>query len=232
MKYILSVLLLLFMTGCGHHIMSYTKGAGMQVSWTPDSFTPNARIGFYEFLFSMNRENAHIRYSTNLGAGSVLGNDIFGIAKLYALIADKKENPSNLGSGTVIQIKTGPMMNGYIRDILNNPQLNQYHADIVKSLSSIKNELSDRETIVTPFETNSNKTPVAITEKGAFGDSRVSTPVNEVTKNSIEKQVKPNNIFDNIRDLIGYIILSIFIIIILILVIKNLKNIKSKNKEN
>jgi hypothetical protein len=63
----------------------------------------------------MNRENSNVRYTGNTGMG--IGNDIFGIASLYSMITGKESN-TNTGSGTVLEIKTGPTMNGYVRDVL------------------------------------------------------------------------------------------------------------------
>lgn len=228
MKKIFFIFMLLFLiSGCGHHVVSYTKGAGVDMSWTPDSFTPSVRAGFYEFLFSMNRENAHIRYTTNIGMG--IG-DIFGIASLYSMITGK-EASTGTGSGTVLEIKTGPMMNGYVDKILKTENFNENHANAIKHLTSVDNRLSDRETRITPFKSQSNATPVVTTEKGILGNSTVSTPVNEITKQAINKQVTPNSLIDLLQIWGLYIISGIIILVIIILIFIYFK-FKKNNNEN
>lgn len=92
----------LFIAGCGHTITSYSKGGGVEVSWTPDTFVPSVRAGWYEFVLAMFKENAHMRYSTNVGMG--IGNDILGIASIYAMATADKNKSGNMstGSGTVL----------------------------------------------------------------------------------------------------------------------------------
>lgn len=175
----LIALLMTLIVGCSHHITSYSKGGGFEFSWQPDSFTPSIRAGFYEFLFSMNRENGNVRYTTNTGMG--IGNDILGIASLYSLITGKESNTST-GSGTVLEIKTGPSMNGYIRDVLTESDLNDNHVKIIEAIHSVDVSLPDKETHVTPFKSSSNAAPVVKTEKGILGDLTVTTPVTEQTE--------------------------------------------------
>lgn len=174
MKSIILIILMILLSGCSHHVTSYSKGGGFEFSWQPDSFTPSIRAGFYEFLFSMNRENGNVRYTTNMGMG--IGNDIFGIASLYSMITGK-ESSTSTGSGTVLEIKTGPNMNGYVRDVLDNPNINENHVKIVEAVHKVDVSLPDKETHVTPFKSSSNAAPIVKTEKGILGDSIVSTPV-------------------------------------------------------
>ena len=163
MKKIILMNFIALLCGCSHHITSYSKGAGFEFAWQPDSFTPSIRGGFYEFLFSMNRENGNVRYTTNTGMG--VGNDIFGIASLYSMITGK-EYSSSTGSGTVLEIKTGPTISGYVRDILQNPEVNENHAKIIQYIHNVDVSLPDKETHVTPFKSSANAVPVVKTEKG------------------------------------------------------------------
>jgi len=190
----ISALVLFLGVGCSHHITSYSKGGGVEFSWTPDSFTPSIRAGFYEFLFSMNRENAHTRYTTNLGMG--IGSDMFGIASLYALITGK-EPATSTGTGTVLEVRTGPMVNGYVDKILKTPDINENHAKIIGHLASVDTHLSDRETRVTPFKAEANTTPVVKTTKGLL-KTEISTPTNEHTEDAIKEQVKSKGWIDAI----------------------------------
>ena len=215
-KIFLISLLIILSCGCSHHITSYSKGGGFEFSWQPDSFTPSIRAGFYEFLFSMNRENGNVRYTTNTGMG--IGNDIVGIASLYSMITGKESNTST-GSGTVLEIKTGPSMNGYIRDVLLNPHITENHAKIIQATHSVDVSLPDKETHVTPFKSSSNAAPVVKTEKGILGDLTVTTPVTEQTKQAIKQQVKSNNFIDTIKGWGNYIIIGIILIIVLTIIV-------------
>lgn len=114
----LIVLSLLLLTGCGHIVTSYSKGAGAEFSWTPDTIVPSVRAGFYEFLLTIQKENAHVRYSTNIGMG--IGNDMFGIASIWSMVTGKTAN-TGTGSGTVLEVKTGPMITGYTQKVLTAP---------------------------------------------------------------------------------------------------------------
>lgn len=200
----------LFFGGCSHHITSYSKGGGVEFSWTPDSFTPSVRAGFYEFLLSMNRENAHTRYTTNLGMG--LGHDIFGIASFYAMITGK-EPVSSTGTGTVLEVRTGPMVNGYVDKILKTPDLNANHATIIKSLASVDTHLSDRETRVTPFKAEANTTPVVKTTKGLL-NTEISTPTNEHTEEAIKEQVKSKGWIDVVYGWVLWAGIGVIVLII------------------
>lgn len=217
MKNIWIIGLMILLSGCSHHITSYSKGAGFEFSWQPDSFTPSIRAGFYEFLFSMNRENGNVRYTTNTGMG--IGNDIFGIASLYSMITGK-EYSSSTGSGTVLEIKTGPTMSGYVRDVLQNPNINENHVKIIQAVHNVEVSLPDKETHVTPFKASSNAAPVVKTKKGILGDSVVTTPVTKQTKEAIENQVKPNGIVDIVNNWGVYCIIGIILIIVLIVILK------------
>lgn len=216
MKHIWIIGLMILLCGCSHHITSYSKGAGFEFAWQPDSFTPSIRAGFYEFLFSMNRENGNVRYTTNTGMG--IGNDIFGIASLYSMITGK-EYSSSTGSGTVLEIKTGPTMSGYVRDVLENSDINENHVKIIQAVHKVDVSLPNKETHVTPFKSSTNAAPVVKTEKGILGDSVVTTPVTEQTQEAIKKQINPNNIIDVVNNWGIYAIIGIISGIVLIIIL-------------
>lgn len=233
MKNLIVILSLLFLTGCGHIVTSYSKGAGGEFSWTPDSFVPSVRAGFYEFLLTVQKENAHVRYSTNIGMG--IGNDMFGIASIWSMITGKNVN-TGTGSGTVLEVKTGPMITGYTQKVLTSPNFGQQQVQALKILSATDYELkSDKETRVTPYSTETNATPVVKTVKGIV-TTTTTTPTNEYTKDAIKKQVSSKGWIDAIYGWIWWIIIIIGIIIMIVIVffmrrwIKYERALKNKKK--
>ena len=149
-------LTLLLTVGCGHTITSYSKGGGIQISWTPDTFVPSVRAGWYEFVLAMFKENAHMKYSTNVGMG--IGNDIFGIASIYAMATADKNKSGNVstGSGTVLQVRTGPMINGYTQKVLTSPNFGTNQVEALKALTVVDTKLDLDTTKVAPFSTETN----------------------------------------------------------------------------
>ena len=90
-------------TGCGHNIATQTKGIGIDVSWTGNSYVPNLKLGYWDDNNAVVRGNTTMSSSTASG-GSVIGGDG--------------------GTSQTLQIATGTQVNeGYIKDILTDPNL-------------------------------------------------------------------------------------------------------------
>ena len=100
--FLISLIFLSFwIIGCSHTINSYSKGVGVEVTWNPDSFVPSGRVGFFEFLFSMTRENSHVRFNSNEGMDFGFFSCIGSILSLFS-----KEVPPAMSNniGTVVEI--------------------------------------------------------------------------------------------------------------------------------
>ena len=181
---------LLALVGCGHNISVYSKGVGVELAWRPNTAMPSIRFGSYENLDLVQRENNQVRYTSNNGVGF----DWFG---LKSLLGGGKGN--DIGMGTVLEVKTGPQINGYVADALLNPDVKPEHVEIAKAVTGVKMDLGDKETHVSLNEARTNTTPVVTTEKGAFGGVTVTTPTNQYTEKAIEGQAKTSSSHDSLK---------------------------------
>lgn len=213
MKYLmpLYILALLLMTGCGHVITTYSKGVGLEIAWSTDTIMPAVRMGTYENVDVAQKENTQVRYTSNTG----LGFDMFGIGKIVSLFGGKQDE-SDIGIGTVLEVKSGPMTTGYVADVLQNPNVKQEHVEIAKAMCLVNNSLGDKETHVGLAGAKTNVTPVVVTEKGILGNSTVTTPANQYTVDAIKKQVSPVGLFDVIKSFGFYIVAGIVLLFLIL----------------
>ncbi len=187
---IVMILSLLLACGCGHNIAVYSKGVGVEIAWRPNTIMPSLRFGSYENLDLVQKENNQVRYTSNNGAGF----NWFGLRSLIS--GDKSQD---IGMGTVLEVKTGPQINGYAADVLLNPEVKPEHVEIAKAITGVEMDLGDKEVHVGLGEVKANTTPVVTTEKGFFGNSKVTTPANEYTVDAIKEQVKTTGLMDIIK---------------------------------
>jgi len=195
----------LLLAGCGHNISVYSKGVGLELAWRPNTIMPSVRFGSYENLDLVQKENNHVRYTSNNGVGF----DWFGLKSLFG-----SDKDNGIGMGTALEVKTGPQINGYVADALLNPDVKPEHVEIAKALAGVQIDLGDKETHVSLNGAKTNATPVVTTEKGAFGSVTVTTPTNEYTKDAIREQVKTNGIHDVMKSWGLYIVCAVIVLIL------------------
>lgn len=56
MKFIsvfLCTLSIFLLSGCGHNIVTHSKGWGIELSWQQDSLIPNLRLGYWDVSYAM-----------------------------------------------------------------------------------------------------------------------------------------------------------------------------------
>ena len=196
---------LLALVGCGHNISVYSKGVGVELAWRPNTAMPSIRFGSYENLDLMQKENNQVRYTSNNGVGF----DWFGLKSLFG---GGKGN--DIGMGTVLEVKTGPQINGYVADALLNPDVKPEHVEIAKAVTGVKMDLGDKETHVSLNEARTNTTPVVKTEKGAFGGVTVTTPTNKYTEKAIEGQAKTSSNHDSLKPCRFHIACAVVVLIL------------------
>lgn len=211
-KYTIPAILFVFLVillsfGCGHNMSVYSKGVGAELAWRPNTVMPSIRFGSYENLDLVQRENNQVRYTSNNGVGF----DWFGLKSLFSGTKD-----NDIGMGTVLEVKTGPQLNGYSRDILMNPDVKPEHVEIAKSIAEVKVDLGDKETQVSISGAKSNATPVVTTEKGAFGNTKVTTPTNQYTQDAIKEQVKTTGIYDMLKSYGFYIVCAVIVLLLVL----------------
>ena len=197
----------LVLAGCGHNISVYSKGVGAELAWRPNTVMPSIRFGSYENLDLVQRENNQVRYTSNNGVGF----DWFGLASIFT--GGRK---NDIGMGTVLEVKTGPQINGYVADALMNPDVKPEHVEIAKAVTGVQMSLGDKEAIVSIDGAKSNATPVAVTEKGVFGDVTIATPTNEYTKDAIKEQVKSNSVHDVMKSWGLYVVCGIVLVFLVL----------------
>ena len=193
------------LVGCGHNISVYSKGVGAELAWRPNTIMPSIRFGSYENLDLAQKENNQVRYTSNSGVGF----DWFGLKSLFG---GGKGN--DIGMGTVLEVKTGPQINGYVADVLLNPDVQPEHVEIAKAVAGVQMDLGDKETHVSLDGAKTNKTPVVTTEKGAFGSVTVTTPTNQYTEKAIREQVKTTGIHDLLKAYGFYIACAVIVLIL------------------
>jgi hypothetical protein len=47
----------MLLVGCGHNVATQSKGWGIDISWSSDSYVPNMRLGYWDVTYLMVREN-------------------------------------------------------------------------------------------------------------------------------------------------------------------------------
>ena len=201
---------LLALVGCGHNISVYSKGVGVELAWRPNTAMPSIRFGSYENLDLVQKENNQVRYTSNNGVGF----DWFGLKSLFG-----GEKGNDIGMGTVLEVKTGPQINGYVADALLNPEVKPEHVEIAKAVTGVQMDLGDKETHVSLNEARANTTPVVTTEKGAFGGVTVTTPTNQYTEKAIEGQAiegqeKTNSNHDSLKPYRFHIACAVIVLIL------------------
>ena len=202
---IFAVAMSLLLAGCGHNIAVYSKGVGAELAWRPNTIMPSIRFGSYENLDLVQKENNQVRYTSNNGVGF----DWFGLKSLFT---GTKGN--DVGMGTVLEVKTGPQINGYAADVLLNPDVKKEHVEIAKAITGVEVDLGDKETQVSLNGAKSNATPVVTTEKSALGGVKITTPTNEYTEKAIKEQVKSNSLQDVLRAWGLYIACAVAVLIL------------------
>ena len=201
---------LLALVGCGHNISVYSKGVGVELAWRPNTAMPSIRFGSYENLDLVQKENNQVRYTSNNGVGF----DWFGLKSLFG-----GEKGNDIGMGTVLEVKTGPQINGYVADALLNPDVKPEHVEIAKAVAGVQMDLGDKETHVSLNGAKTNTTPVVTTEKGAFGGVTVTTPTNQYTEKAIEGQAiegqaKTNSNHDSLKPYRFHIACAVIVLIL------------------
>ena len=196
---------LLALVGCGHNISVYSKGVGVELAWRPNTAMPSIRFGSYENLDLVQKENNQVRYTSNNGVGF----DWFGLKSLFG-----GEKGNDIGMGTVLEVKTGPQINGYVADALLNPDVQPEHVEIAKAVAGVQMDLGDKETHVSLNEARTNTTPVVTTEKGAFGGVTVTTPTNQYTEKAIEGQAKTSSSHDSLKPYRFHIACAVIVLIL------------------
>lgn len=116
---IMAVILAIIITGCGHNMVTQSKGIGIDVSWTGENYVPNIKLGYWDETSAAVRGNANVSASTASGGGLMVGEG---------------------GTSQTFQIATGTQINeGYIKDILIDPNIDtEAKVAFIKALTKLE----------------------------------------------------------------------------------------------
>lgn len=116
---IMAVILAIIITGCGHNMVTQSKGIGIDVSWTGENYVPNIKLGYWDETSAAVRGNANVSASTASGGGLMVGEG---------------------GTSQTFQIATGTQINeGYIKDILTDPNIDtEAKVAFIKALTKLE----------------------------------------------------------------------------------------------
>ena len=63
----------MLLVGCGHNVVTQSKGWGIDISWSSDSYVPNMRLGYWDVTYLMVRENTQVTASSNADISAAAG---------------------------------------------------------------------------------------------------------------------------------------------------------------
>lgn len=135
----------MLLVGCGHNVATQSKGWGIDISWSSDSYVPNMRLGYWDVTYLMVRENTQVTASSNADISAAAGSGGGNIQTANADGSGGKNSPqlSSTGGGRVgntITMKTGQQVNGYMVDLTKaSPET---AAEIVKAIKGTDNKTS------------------------------------------------------------------------------------------
>lgn len=140
MKFIslfLCTLSILLLTSCGHNIATHSKGWGIDISWNQDSFVPNLRLGYWDVSYAMVKENVELKMKSSAGLNAAAGNSSTNSDATDQAKSSGSSLSSNAGgtASNEIEIKTGPQINGYAKEVLTNPNLKKETVDAIKAIT-------------------------------------------------------------------------------------------------
>lgn len=112
----------MMVVGCGHNVATQSKGWGIDISWSQDSYVPNMRLGYWDITYLMVRENTQVTATSNadISATAASGGGTLQTANADGSGAKNSPTLNSTGGGNVgnsITMKTGQQVNGYLVDL-------------------------------------------------------------------------------------------------------------------
>lgn len=195
-------------TGCGHNVVTHSRGIGMDVSWDGSSYIPNLRLGQWDVTNAVVKENVDVEANTITKAdvSTSAGGD------------QTASNGAQVGAsgGIQIKMKSGPQTNGYVKDVLTSKTLSEHSVELAKAIYSVKSEMPSTGTKAEVAESGEvkveqNTAPIATTtaetktesvdESGSTETKTTTTvtqiPVKEETQEAV--QTATESVSDAVR---------------------------------
>lgn len=128
----LCTLLVLVLTGCGHNVATHSKGWGIDISWQQDSFVPNLRLGYWDVSYVMVKENTEVKMKSNAGLSANAGNSNQGTGSEVKSPGSSLSSNAGGNASNEIEIKTGPQINGYTKEVLTSPNFKKENVNAIQ----------------------------------------------------------------------------------------------------
>ena len=185
-------------TGCGHNVVTHSRGIGIDVSWDGSSYIPNLRLGQWDVTNAVVKENVDVEANTITKAdvGATAGREQSG----------SNETQVAASGGIQIKMKTGPQTNGYVTDVLTSETLSNHSVELAKSIYSVKSEMTSAVTVaevtesgdvkveqnVTPIATTTTETKTESSDDSGTTEIKTTTtttsiPVKEETQQAVQE---------------------------------------------
>ena len=186
------------LSGCGHNVVTHSRGVGMDISWDGSSYIPNLRLGQWGVTNAVVKENVDVEANTITKAdlGTTTGEKQLG----------SNEAQAAASGGIQIKMKTGPQTNGYVTDVLTSETLSENSVELAKSIYSVRSELDSTgtraevtesgevkvEQNTTPITTTTTETKMESADESGTNETKTTTtvtsiPVKEETRGAVQE---------------------------------------------
>ena len=172
----------LFMCGCGHNAVIASKGWGIDISWTGESYIPNFRLGYWDSTSAVVKENVDIEIASSAGLN----------ASANSSSVSNSGATAGGNAGTTIKMKTGPQTNGYVKEVLTAQNINNNNVEMAKALYAVRSTMESKGVLSSSTPINTTSTANTDISKNITTQSVTSiTPINNIGTPVKEQTVTP-----------------------------------------
>lgn len=130
------VFICLLLTSCGHNSVIASKGYGIDISWTGESYIPNIRLGYWDNITTVVKENVDVEVASSAGLNASGGTGQSTRTGANAVAGGN--------AGTTLKLKTGPQTNGYVRDVLTSPTVGKNNTELAKAIYAVRSKMDSK----------------------------------------------------------------------------------------
>ena len=138
----------LFMCSCGHNAVVASKGWGIDISWTGESYIPNFRLGYWDSTSAVVKENVDVEIASSAGLN----------ASANSSSMSNTATTAGGNAGTTIKLKTGPQTNGYVKEVLTAQNINNNNVEMAKALYAVRSTMESKGVLSSSTPINSTTT--------------------------------------------------------------------------
>lgn len=146
------------LAGCGHSVVTHSKGMGIDLAWDGGNYIPSVRLGQWDVTNAVVKENVDLE-ATTITDVAAKGN----LAKAETTEGEEEATPSKgvaatANAGIAIKMHTGPQTNGYVKEVLTAQGITKQNVELAKAIYGVQSSLEQ------PKEVNEVKAPEVILE--------------------------------------------------------------------